>query len=165
MPSAALTEAPDGTTLLAFGDGKGKTRAVLGVRRDGTPALGVRDEDEETRASLALEPDGQSGLVLLDTKRKQRVALGTTGGRAGVVLLEAEKVRGTFGLVEGSPGLSFHDKGEQVRVVLGAGSQDRMALTFVDRKGRSRAALISEPEDVSSLLFRTEDCNVVWKAP
>ncbi len=79
-------------------DGRGRTRAALGLGADGSAGLALADPDGRLRASLMVGADGAPGLGLFDQEEKSRAALVVAGS--------------------GVPSLSLYDSQEQARAGL-----------------------------------------------
>jgi hypothetical protein len=125
-------------------DGKGKSRALLGVDEDG-PKLALLDEKGKNRALVVVEKDGPA-LCLFDEK-----------GQAGVLL----------SLRDDGPNLGLYDWQGQTRVGLGMGKDgpmERPGLVLCDGKEKTRAVLALVKYG-PGLALCDEDGKVIWKAP
>jgi hypothetical protein len=126
----------DGDPRLAMRDERGKDRLELLVARDGAPVLNFLDREGKVRLEILVAGEGDPDLNFLDQKGAIRLNLGV--GRTGAPELGLLDRAGTSGLM-----LTLTPRGA---VVLD-----------IDRDGKSRVALVADPDGGAALQFLDRD--------
>jgi hypothetical protein len=138
---AELTVGPDDMTRLTLYDLAGRRRAELGVHvlDAGMPALSLYDEKGKEGALLAVVEASAPMLALT--------------GEKSVLSVNRDEGKPTAQLDVGSGSMSFYDRDQKARVILGVGAAGWPGLTVYDKDQRPRVVFGEKPDGSTGLSF------------
>jgi hypothetical protein len=143
-------------------DGRGRSRATLGLSDDGAPALALYDSDHAPRVQLALDASGAANLKLHDGDGEVSAWLSVGANGAPSLYLRGinRRRRSLKGHAElcvdehGCPVLSLYDKDGRPRVLLSLDEEDGVpSLSFSSAAGDLRALLSGDVDQGSLHLY------------
>ncbi len=139
---------------MMYTDPSGNTRLEMGVDPDGTPRLALMDEQGRVRSEIAMRDDGSPSIVMTDSSESRRIAMSTSNGGAGQVILFGDDFvnesgdtvptqRAMFGTVaNGEPAIVFSDASEITRASLNMSADGAAQWRFFGPDGTTERAVL-----------------------
>ena len=140
------------------------TRLEMGVDADGTPRLAMMDELGRVRSEIAMRDDGSPTIVMTDSSESRRIAISTSNGGAGQVILFGDDFvnesgdtvsvqRAMFGtFANGEPAIRFSDASETTRASLNMSADGAAQWRFFGPDGTTERAVLGVYADGTPII-------------